>query len=309
MNPLEEFGLNPKAPVAYDSSMLKDFVDCPSKFYLRHILGLRRRHTDPKDSAKFDWGTCWHHVIEAYHRESDPPEEGNLVAALETLEDKYPEAITPASDKYKRSKERMIKQLFEYDKRFKSQNSELEILRHEQFFDVYNEEEDLRWIGRIDSLRRRKRDGRIVVWDYKTSSSMGPLYFDQHELGFQFPGYVWAANQMFTEEVQEITVDVMYTISRSYDFFRRTFRYDAYRRKEWVNNVKMIVAEINRLVENHLYEPDKWIKNWNECTRYGRCSFFDVHNIHPKGDTRLKILTNDYVEDRWDPRNLDDDND
>lgn len=301
---LESYGLYPQIPDAMDSSRLKDFVDCPSQFYLRHILGLRPKILTPDYTGKFDWGTCWHFVLEAYHRDSDDPSQGDIEKALATLEETYPEYLTPDIDKYNRSKERMIKQLFAYHEKFQSANAEYEILRHEQFFDYYSEEDDLRWCGRIDSIRRKIRGGTIRVWDYKTSSAMGSNYFPQHELGFQFPGYVWAANQMFTDEVLDITIDVMYTISRSFEFFRRTFRYDQYKRAEFVQNVKYWIKQIHYLCANHLYEPWAWGQNRNECTRYGKCLFFPVHDIHPKGETRLRILSNDYVSDRWEPSDV-----
>lgn len=301
---LEKYGLQPKAPEVIDSSMLKDFMDCPSKFYLRHVLGLRPKILSPKIQAKFDWGTCWHDVLFHYYRADADP-----VTALEALERSYPVYITPETDRYKRSKDRMIQQFFEYHERWQKRADEFEILRHEQYFDVYSDKVDLRWCGRIDSLRRVVRNDKIRVWDYKTSSAMGPTYFDQHELGFQFPGYVWAAQQMFTDEVKEITVDVMYTISKSHDFFMRTFRYDEIRTAEWISNVKMILDRMGHLLENHLWEPSKWEKNWNECTRYGYCQFFPTHALNPRGDSRLRDLQDNYIVDRWDPSDMGDEED
>lgn len=301
---LLQFGLEPRIPEVMDSSMLRDFVDCPSMFYLRHILGLRPRILTPDYTSKFDWGICWHNVMEAYYRESDDPSAGNPEAALSTLEATYPTYLTPDVDRYKRSKERMVKQFFDYHERMQTIGQRYEILRHEQFFDFYNEEEDLRWCGRIDSIRRKKRGGSIVIWDYKTSSSMGDNYFPMHEMGFQLPGYAWGGNQMFPEEVLECVLDVMYTISRSHDFFLRTFRYDAFRRAEWVRNVKGWISRIEYLCEHHLYEPWEWSQNRNECVRYGKCSFFDIHNLHPKGDTRFRILRDDFIVDRWDPSDI-----
>jgi hypothetical protein len=206
--------------------------------------------------------------------------------------------------------ERMRDAFFAYDEKFKKKNLEYNILRNEQFFDVYSEEEDLRWAGRMDQLRRRKRTKKIRVWDFKTSSAMGPNYFTMHEMGFQFPGYVWGADQLVpTEKVEEITVDVLYMISASFDFFQRTFRYDAYRKKEWVNNVRKVLEQMHYMLDNYLYDPSQWILNWNECTRYGKCMFLAVHNTSPIGDTRLRILANDYKISRWDPRVKTEEND
>lgn len=302
---LQEYGLEPKRIEVLDSSMLGDFMDCPSRFYLKHILGLRPKKFDSVDNIPLDWGQTWHKAMYAYYKEGMG---GNLEAALKAIDEYYPDYITPDIDtKTKRSKERMLKQMFAYDAHWREDNSRYEILRSEQFFDVYDEDLDLRWCGRMDSIRRQDRPNKVQVWDYKTTSAMGDRYFDKYELSFQFPGYVWAANKMLAgEEVLELKMDVMYTLSASFDFFRRTFRYDEYRRREFVDNTRLIVEQIHRLQDNHLCEPEKWVKNYNECTRYRTCMFFPVHNLHPKGDTRLNILGNDYKIERWDPSAIED---
>lgn len=303
---IRDFGFDPQPIEVFDSSMLKDFIDCPSMFYLRHILGLRPASLDPSYDAKFDWGTCWHHVLWVLQKTEGSREE-RTIAALSALDQNYPEYITPTTDKYKRSKERMIQALFGYmDKWYEEDEKNLETLRHEQFFDQYSEEDDLRWCGRIDSIRRRNHTSRIVVWDYKTASVMGESYFDQHEIGFQFPGYAWATSGMFGQPVLEVVVDVMYMITAKNEFFRKTFMYDAARIQEWVRNVKFWIDKIKALQESSLFDPEAWGKNWNECTRYGRCSFFNVHSISPKGSARLNILQQNYRVERWDPSAMED---
>ena len=297
---LTDLGFIPRRPEVIDSSMLKDFIDCPSYFYLRHILGLRKKFPPGTGEAKFDWGTCWHHVMRAYKHQGYSQQAG-----LEALEEHYPEYIIPSNDKYKRSKERMTLAFFDYVETYQEADKrDFEILRQEQFFDIYDDEVDLRWCGRIDDLMRRTRNSRILVNDYKTSSSMGPNYFNQHELGFQFPGYVWAADHLFAgESVVEIMIDVLYMVTAKHEFFRKTFRYPPPRINEWVSNVQVFFARLWYLVDNHLGEPSKWGLNWNQCTNYGLCDFFPVHSLTPQGSSRLNVLQADYVVDYWDPRN------
>jgi len=293
---LAQYNLTARAPGVIDSSMLKDFIDCPSMYYLRHVLGQRKKTFDVQYHGKFDWGTCWHKVLELYHKAGRDP-----IAGLQAIEAHYPEYLTPAVDKHNRSKERMIKQFFAYVEKWRTQDDEWEILRSEQFFQLYDEEEDFEWSGRMDNIRRNKHSKAVRVFDYKTASVMGGSYFTQHELGFQFPGYVWGADHIMTDSVCEITVDVMYTLSASFDFFRRTFRYQPAHMKEWRKNVKYWRDQLTFMLENHLHDPAAWGQNRNECTRYGPCLFLDVHSVVPTRDTRLRLLQNDYMEDRWDP--------
>lgn len=301
---LVDYGLNPRAPEAIDSSMLKDFMDCPSMFYLRHVLGLRRKRRSVADIAKFDWGTCWHGLQECYWnaRIAEKPEPH--IIALEWLGKNFPEGIRPDTDRHKRGKERMIKMFFEYwETKVPLLDDEYETLRTEQFFDVFDEEFGIRWAGRIDKVRRRRRNGKKVIWDYKTTSAMSDTYFQGHEHGFQLPGYVWAASKMDTEPLDEVVLDVLYSLAASHQFFIRPFRYTPQRLAEWRSNVGRILETMHYLLAHELENPDAWVKNWNECNRYGLCQFSDVHFLAPIRDTRLRVLEGDYIEERWDPCN------
>lgn len=297
---LARYNLEPRPPEVIDSSMLGAFMDCPSLFYLRYVLGLRPKYQDPTKAGNLDWGSCWHEVMFAF-MDTVGDWDDRIVAGLTALDEHYPAYLVPEVDKVNRSKQRMIEQFFAYVNEWKREEPNYDILRNEQYFDVFDDRIGLRWCGRIDSIRRIRRNGKVRVWDYKTTKAMGETYFDQFRVSFQFPGYVWAARHMTTEEIWEITVDVMYTVSKKFDFFQRTFRYDQFRLGEWERNVKRIVDRMMYLLDRHLYEPEMWDKNWKECTRYGSCSFFKTHSLNPRGDNRLTDLRDNFVVERWDP--------
>lgn len=296
---LTAYGLRPQRPEVIDSSMLKDYVDCPSMFYLRHVLGLRRKLVDPQRQSPLDWGTVWHRVMEAWYTTFDP------AAALAALEP-WPPTIMAETDSQGRSQQRMAKIFFDYIEKFgDADQRDFDILRTEQFFDVLDPNSDLRWCGRIDGIWRRKRNGRLNLIDHKTTGKMGSYYFEQFEHSFQIPGYAWAGSQLITEPLEDVMINCLYTLKGSHEFFRRTIRFTPARIAEWRANVLMWLEELNRMLDEHLHEPELWRKNWNECTRYGLCSFADVHFLPATGDTRLRVLSNDFIEDRWDPRRLD----
>ena len=293
---VRDFGLEPKVPEAMDSSMLKTFMDCPSQFYLRYVLGLKRKITDPSREASLDWGTCWHTVMEVYN------ETGSQEEALRALEENYPSYITPSTDRMKRSKARMVEAFFGYLEKWEEQDRKnLTPIRNEQFFDILEEESGLRWCGRIDRILRWKDTDRIVVWDYKTSSAMGDDYFDQHETGVQLPGYVWAASHLLGEPVREACIDVLYMTSRNTDFRRKTFRYNPARLEEWKKNIKKWISRVEEMLDKYLYFPEEWHKNWNECLRYGKCPFFSVHSVAPIGDVRMRMIQSDFDVEFWNP--------
>lgn len=293
---LQDYGLKPQRPEAIDASMLVDFMNCPSYFYLRHVLGLRSKRADAQREAPLSWGTVWHRVMHVWRETQDP------VKALSSL-DPWPPGLSAEADRHARSKARMAQIFFEYVEKFAERDRrEFETLHSEQFFDVTDPTTGLRWSGRFDGLERRRRNKRLVLWDYKTTSRMGERYFDQHEFSFQLPGYVWAINQLSTgEPVEEVMLDVLYTLKGSHEFFRRTFHYTAERLAEWRHNVQLILSRLYCLLDERLEEPEAWEKNWSWCTIYGLCAFAPVHFTTPSRDTRLRILENDYVEDRWSP--------
>lgn len=299
---LLRYGLIPKAPPVIDASMLSTFMDCPSKFYLRYVLGLRPRRKDPTKDGNLDWGTCWHETMFAFMEAVGGTLEERMVAGLTAIEEYYPAYLTPEVDKVKRSKDRMIKQFFAYAEQWLKKEKDYEILRNEQYFDVLDEETGLRWCGRIDSIRKVIRNSKIRVWDYKTTKQMGPTYFDQFEISFQFPGYVFSSDLMMTDDVREITIDVMYTTSKLFEVgIERTFRYDEFRMAEWKHNVKINVDRIHSMLDKYLYNPEMWEKNWGDCTRYGKCRFFTVHSLNPRGEGRLLELRDNFEVSRWDP--------
>lgn len=295
---LARYGLVPKRPSALDSSALKDFADCPSLYYLRHVLGLKLKSRDPQDDAKFDYGTVWHRVQHRWH------DTKSQVEALKAVEP-WPSSIMAESDKHGRSKQRLIKSFFDYAEKYKDDDLDYEDLRSEQYFEVYDSEYDIKWSGIIDRIKRRKRNKKIVIWDFKTTSNMGVHFFDQYEFSFQLPGYIWASSQFLTEPADELVLDVLYTLKSKVEYFRRTIRYSPATIAEWRRNTKLVLDRLYYMLDNHLYDPEAWHKNWNQCTRYGICQFSRVHFATPEGDSRLVTLMNDYVEDRWDPSNRD----
>lgn len=305
---LNSYGLHPERPKAIDSSMLKDYLECRQTFYLRHVLGLRKKYKAKSESAGMDWGTAWHGTQETFWRAriSGASIEQAATAGLAWLNSNWPDSVDPTTDKNGRSKERMFKIFLEYvETKVPEIEDDYETLRLEQFFHLTSEEIGLEWSGRIDAVRVKKSNGRLRIWDYKTTSYLTSHYFLEHELGPQIKGYVWAMNQLSTEKCEEAVLDVLYTLKASHQFLRRTFRYTQADLDEWVFNTRLIVNEINFMLDNYLYEPEMWIKNMsNYINRYHRPSeFLSVYELSPIGDTRLRVLQDDYVEDRWDPIN------
>lgn len=303
---LAKYGLNPKRIERFDSSMLSDFMECPSKFYLRHVLGLKPR-TD-LGNPTLQWGTKWHDLQYAWGHNREMSDE----EAMEVLEP-WPSGLSLESDRYCRTQERMVLLWNQYKERFVEQDNKfVEVLRHEQFFDITCEDGDdcpyggcgIRWCGRIDEIVRNQ--GNIGPWDFKTTGSLNyRTYWDRYQHGVQIPGYTWAVSHLVGEEVRHAYLDVMHVVKTTEEFVRRRFQYVPEYMADWIQNTKRVIARAEHLLDNYLDEPDAWEQNRGACPGYSLCQFADAH-FTPNfgGSTRWEILAQDYVEDRWKPEEI-----
>lgn len=297
---LEAYGLHPRRIEVFDASMLSEFAKCPSKFYLRYILGLR-----PKidlGNANLAWGSKWHDLMYAWLANHDLEE---ALAALEP----WPEHILNADDRQARTKDRMILCFKGWiEKYHASDQKSMEILRREQFFDLQCDEDSdcplggcgLRWCGRMDRLVRVHH--RIGPLDYKTTGALSTYYWDRYKQGFQIPGYVWAAMHLTNTEVRSGWLDVLYCLKGSEDFFRRELMYSKLYLQEWVQNTRRVISRAEWLMDNYLDEPEAWEQNREECTTYHLCQFAGLHfSPNFQGKARYEMMQQDFVEERWDP--------
>lgn len=297
---LEQYGLHPQRVEVFDASMLSEFAKCPSKFYLRYILGLKPRMD--LGNPNLVWGTLWHNLMYKWWDSFDRE------AALSAVEP-WPEQLLNADDKKGRTHDRMIMCFDKYVEKYHTHDMKsMEVLRREQYFDIDCGEDDdcplggcgLRWCGRMDKLV--KVGTHLGPVDYKTTGALGKHYWDRYKYGFQIPGYVWAAVHLTNSEVRSAWLDVLYVLKASEDLYRRELMYSNLYLQEWVKNTKRVIADATKLMDSSLDDPEAWRQNREECTVYSLCEFADVHfSPNFQGTSRYRILGQDYVEERWDP--------
>jgi hypothetical protein len=183
--------------------------------------------------------------------------------------------------------------------------------RAEQYFDIWCPPDNphcpypwhgcnLRWCGIMDRQAVERGD-RDLAWDYKTTSRMEGTYWERYKFSFQIPGYVWACSHLLGTLAYGAKLDVLYTLKASHEFFRRTFKYEPIQIAEWLHNTRTCIEDIQGWWQRAPDDPEAWPKNWQDCTRYRECMFSDIHFRLPDPETRLRIMSEDYVEERWDP--------
>lgn len=309
LNP-ENYGLTPRLPEVFDSTMLKDFQRCPSLFYHRHVLGLVPRLGVPNPALQ--WGTLWHKAMEIFHEERD------LGKAKAYIEANWPPELDFLDEKL-RTLERMSKLLDEYAGRYgRTDLLNWTTLRREQPFTIECGPSDescpfggcnLSWAGRIDRIAQHV-DGGMWLWDYKTTAWYRQTTADSLRHGLQFKGYYWAACHLVKgQEIEGIVADLLYTVKTKAELHRFEFdyRHNPSYILEWIATVRALITQIMFFYDEYSHEPEAWAKNWNACEDFGSCIFKDIHYTPPldtaRGNTRLNILSEDYVEDRWNPNN------
>ena len=307
---VRDFGLNPVRPEVFDSSMIADYLACESKFYLRHILGLKK-DTQGVEAPALGWGSKWHDAMYAYHPNF------NLDDALYTLDtDAKPwPSNLDEFDSHLRTLPRMYATLAAYHENYYERDKDRVVtIRREQYFNIMVEAGDetpfgispvtLAWCGRIDRLI--EEDTRPKNVDYKTTSRLSSNFIEEHKHGFQFPGYTFASSILQGEFIRDTVLDVLYTLKAKQEFMRPTIRYTKDHILEWMTNMARIVDGLNAKLDESMYDLDAWIQNRNSCFDWSRpCAYADVH-FSPDfgGNTRLPILVEDYVESRWNPADI-----
>lgn len=297
---LERFGFKPKLPEVFDASMLSDYVNCPAKFYLRHILGLRFKKFG---APALDWGTAWHEAMYALHHE------WKIEDAIGAVAKEWAPTLTEQDPKA-RTLDRMISLITRYyDQYSKLDQHDYLTIRREEYFEIDCPEGSkcpfggcgLSWCGRIDRIVQN-RDERVLVWDYKTTSWMRASFYAELEHGFQIPGYVWAASHLLQNRVLGAMIDVLHTLKNDANLARREFRFYSHNLIEWRDNVKMWIECIQKDWLKYSHEPEYWRQNRHECDRFSGCQFKPVHYTPEFGDnTRLRIMREEYIEHRWHP--------
>lgn len=304
---VRDVGLHAIRPEVFDSSMIKDYLACESMFYIRHILGLKK-DTNGVDDAALGWGSKWHDAMYAYHPGFD------IDTALETIPVDWPTNLDEM-DRHLRTCDRMIAIMQDYHKHYYERDSKrVTTIRREQYFNLMVEAGDklpfgtapvtLSWCGRID--RTIEEDERTKILDYKTTGMLTSNYIDKHKHGFQFQGYSFAGSILQGEFIHDTVIDVLYTLKAKHEFMRPTIRFTKEHILEWMLNMSRIIDRLNTQLDANLYDLDAWIQNRESCFDWNRpCQFAPVH-FSPDfgGRTRLPMLVEDYVEDRWNPADI-----
>jgi len=157
------------------------------------------------------------------------------------------------------------------------------------------------WTGRIDAIVRHLNT--VKVCDHKTTSMVGPSFYDDFNLSSQTIGYTWAAGHLFPElHVAGLYVNIIIGRKPSkagtpHAYERQTYIYSVGHLTEWHRNTQVLVSDfISHLLRGYFPMQTKWCQS-----KYGPCQYYPTCTALP-GPSRDIVLDSTLYQDvTWSP--------
>jgi hypothetical protein len=137
--------------------------------------------------------------------------------------------------------------------------------------------------------------GQLFVVDHKSTSVLGPSYFNQFNPNNQMTGYIWAASQLSGAKVTGAIINAIGVMKTGKTKFEREITSRSPEAiEEWKRNVYVEACNIKEH-ERLGFFPMRT----QACTMYGLCEYHGVHTLQHAAE-RVKRLEADYVREEWD---------
>jgi ATP-dependent helicase/nuclease subunit B len=75
----------PSLPRRYSATAYQTLLDCPYRFFVTHVLGIRELGEADDALDKSDYGNALHRILKAFHDSTPPPEPGPALARLREI--------------------------------------------------------------------------------------------------------------------------------------------------------------------------------------------------------------------------------
>lgn len=170
-----------------------------------------------------------------------------------------------------------------------------EVTTHAGTFYVKNV--DVYWTGRIDAIIDY---GGHLVMEHKTTSVLGPTFWDDFQLGSQPNSYVWAARKLgfpvVGAYIDAIAGRKPTRTGVAHEYQRQRFFYDQAHIDEWERDTFTLITDfLEHLCRGYFPKSPKWCMS-----KYGKCQYWDVCTQLP--DRRMELLQSDlYKPVTWSP--------
>lgn len=153
------------------------------------------------------------------------------------------------------------------------------------------------WTGIIDAIINY---GQTLVMDHKTTSILGPQFFDDFVLSSQMNGYVWSARKLGYPAVG-LLLDAIAgrrptKTGVAHEYQRNRYYYEEAHLAEWERDTFTLITDfLEHLCRGYFPKSPKWCFG-----KYGRCQYWDVCSQLP--DRRESLIKSDlYKPVTWSP--------
>lgn len=316
----------PDEIIYVDNTILSTFKTCEEKARLAYTEDWQTLKTAPA----LDFGGCFHAGIQGFYDAiADGKDREHCIVEAEHAFIKEWQARggnlpTSLEDDEKRSVERGLWMLKAYIAKWKNEV----YVNHtdnggrpytELGFSLYlmdwvrkGRRVPVMFVGRWDRIMRSRYDGKLWVFEVKTTSSGLTYFVLQVKPNHQITGYVYAAREILGLDVAGVVWDCAFVSSRKpnlktndhwlqvgidfeKDFARQETRRTFQDLEEWLFDVRKATRDYLTLQDSG--EP-RWHRNApTACHMYGGCQFRDVC----ASNNPSTILSSEFKKEKWKP--------
>jgi hypothetical protein len=299
-----------------DSSKLDTYLDCPRKYFFEHMLGWR------VDRPAHDlwFGESWHRARE-YQLLNGYFE---IQGAFDTFMNYYRQEFDPETDELYTPKDPMgvLNALIKF-----SEERQKDLIENEVLFTEISGTVPIaadRVIHyRMDTIMRRKEDGKIFSWDHKSAKRFSRQWSEKFHLSVQNGTYTHCLYCLYPIE-DVLGVEFCGTAfeylkkgskDRSAGYHASFLRVPAFKTPDqmnvwlWTVNhyIDEIESEMGRLDNCKLDDPVlmAFPMNTNSCTKYWGCAFHDYCISWPNPLQKCEEPPLGFRTEFWDPSAMD----
>lgn len=155
------------------------------------------------------------------------------------------------------------------------------------------------WTGRIDLAYRR--EGRLYLMDHKTTSMMGPTFYQDFDLSHATHGYCFALERITGTPVSGYVINALgirkpTRTGKGLEFERKSVFVQPELLEEWQQDTLEIVRTLlSYFVEGYFPKHTKWCVG-----KYGACEYFDVCTM-PPASRDIILSSGNYKDVTWTP--------
>ena len=279
-------------PTYINSTMMSAFRQCPRKFFTEFCLNLRPARL----SIDLHAGACFASAIENFYRHyySGADFDTSLARTHGQYMDQWGDFVSNKPDTPK-TRENVWKAVERYFQQWRPETDPIQpfdksaggafeftfaiplpVADHTGGFPLHPSGEPFQYAGRFDLLGVWQ--GRPIIRDEKTTTSIGQKWADQWRLRSQFMGYVWACQQsgIQLDTVCVRGIGILKTDIKLAEAFK-TFGPSPHRE---------VVQQLQRDLWRLRRSWDEGYFNYNfadACSSYGGCPFLDLcESDHPE---------------------------